>query len=58
LFVPKQFSMTPACFHDQIGQRGLSAAVGTTFFSLLQSPLYEYPDEWLRAIESLTLARG
>jgi hypothetical protein len=33
---------------DQIGQRGLSTAVGTTFFSLLQSLPYEYPDEWLR----------
>ena len=41
-------------YRDQIGQRGLSAAVGTTFFSLLQSLLYEYPDEWLRVIEALT----
>jgi hypothetical protein len=35
-------------YRDQIGQRGLSAAVGTTFFSLLQSLLYEYQAEWLR----------
>ncbi len=41
-------------YRDQIGLRGLSAAVGTTFFSLLQSLLYEYPDEWLRVIETLT----
>jgi hypothetical protein len=32
-------------YRDQISQRGLSAAVGTTFFSLLQSLLYEYPEE-------------
>ena len=41
-------------YRDQIG---LSAAVGTTFFSLLQSLLYEYPDEWLRVIEALTLVK-
>jgi hypothetical protein len=44
-------------YRDQIGQRGLSAAVGTTFFSLLQSLLYEYPDKWLRVIEALTFVK-
>lgn len=44
-------------YRDQFGQRGLSAAVGTTFFSLLQSLLYEYPDEWLRVIEALTIVK-
>jgi hypothetical protein len=44
-------------YRDQIGQRGLSAAVGTTFFSLLQSLLYEYPDEWLHVIEALTIVK-
>jgi hypothetical protein len=44
-------------YRDQIGQRGLSAAVGTIFFSLLQSLLYEYPDEWLRIIAALTFVK-
>ncbi len=44
-------------YRDQIGQRGLSAAVGTTFFSLLQSLLYEDPDEWLGVVEVLTFVR-
>src|SRR5205807_2439062 len=35
-----------ARYRDQLGQRGLSAAVGTTFFSLLQSLLYEYRERW------------
>ena len=44
-------------YRDQIGQRGLSATVGTTFFSLLESLLYEYPDEWLRVIGALTFVK-
>jgi hypothetical protein len=44
-------------YRDQIGQRRLSAAVGTTFFSLLQSLLYEYPDGWLRVIKALTFVK-
>lgn len=44
-------------YGDQIGQRGLSAAVGTTF-SLLQSLLSEYIDEWPRAIDALTFVKN
>jgi hypothetical protein len=42
-------------YRDQLGQRGLGAAVGTTFFALLQSLLYEYPDQWQRVVQALTL---
>jgi len=45
-----------ACYRDQLGQRGLSAAVGTTFFSLLQSLLYEYRERWQEVVERLTFA--
>ena len=45
-------------YRAQIGQSGPSAAIGTTFFSLLQSLLYEYPDEWLRAIEALAFVKN
>jgi hypothetical protein len=43
-------------YRDQVGRRGPGAAVGTTFFSLLESLLYEYP-EWERVVEALTFAR-
>jgi hypothetical protein len=46
-----------ARYRDQIGQRGLSAAVGTTFFSLLQSLLYEYPDRWQQVIRAMTFSK-
>lgn len=41
-------------YRDQIGQRGLSATVGTSFFSLLHSLLHEHNDDCLRVIEALT----
>jgi hypothetical protein len=41
-------------YRDQLGQRELSAAVGTTFYSLLQSLLYEYRERWQEVIEALT----
>ena len=45
-----------ARYRDQLGQRGLGAAVGTTFFSLLQSLLYEYRERWQEVIAGLTLS--
>lgn len=46
-----------ARYRDQLGQRGLGAAVGTTFFSLLQSLLYEYRGRWQEVVEKLTFGR-
>jgi len=44
-------------YRDVVGRRGLGTAVGTTLFSLLQSLLYEFPDDWQKVIAALQLKR-
>jgi hypothetical protein len=40
-------------YREVVGRRGLGPAVGTTLFSLLQSLLYEFPDDWQKVIAAL-----
>ena len=44
-------------YRDVIGRRGLGPAIGTTLFSLFQSLLYEFPEDWQKVIAKLNFKR-